>query len=162
MSITVRLMLGGASVITGFLLGELYAKRLKREHEAAAQLLRATKLLKTAVCGYSHGLGEGLSFAISGDSCKLFEDMRDALESDGDLFGIISTSQHPAAIKNVMAQLVRTITVGSAKDIALAFEESLQQLSSYTKDLGAAYKQNAAMYRKLGVLAGVGVFILLI
>lgn len=159
---TLKYILGGIAIITSYLAGNLYANKIKRNLLELETLHNALILLKTQICAYSSGLTYSLKYVNEHINCRLFVDMENGLLNETSPKSVILNCNVPSQLKSSLTGLFECILFNDENDISKAFLSTLEVVDLYKKNLSEQYDKEAPLYRKLGLLLGISIFILLL
>lgn len=159
---TVRYIFGGIAIILGYLAGSLYANRTKQLLLDADTLYNALLALKTRICSYSSGLTAALQQICEASQCDFLMQIKDSLTNFNTISDVIENSEYPPQIKSSLSSLFDCIFLSDENEISKAFSSVLENINIYRNTLNEKNSKNGPLYRKLGLLFGISIFILLL
>lgn len=159
---TAKYILGGISVIICYIAGNLYANGIKQKLIATEALYDAAVMLKTQICTYACGLSTSLNYVNKNINCTVFCDIEKGLSDGITPISVIEKGNIPDQIKSALKSLFECIFTGNETELINAFSCATDIIGIYKSKLSEQYKKEAPLYRKLGLLLGISIFILLL
>lgn len=159
---TAKYILGGISVIICYIAGNLYANGIKQKLAEFEALFNAVFMLKTQICTYSSGLSVSLNRVNENINCTVFYNIEKELQNGITPIYVIENSNFPIQIKSALKSLFECIFISDEAELTKAFSSAADIIDLYKSKLDEQYKKEAPLYRKLGLLLGISIFILLL
>lgn len=154
-------VLCGISIFVGFSAGTFAAARVSSGLKYLDDLCCALETLHDCICTYSSGLGEAISSGNIDTKCVLFDDIAKNLTSGKPNFAdIINSSPYNPEIKSHLTRLFETIIHGEESEIIKSFDITLSTVKKYRDAERIKKEKNAPLYKKAGLLLGIGAAIL--
>ena len=158
---SIRYIVGGMCIISGYVGGCLYSSKMKSRYTTATKLYDGIKIMKTEILSAQKGLIPALKKAHQATNCDELGKILKALSSDGKFNDGIDEFDMDGNIKDSLKNLLYKVRFSSNDDIKTAFDDCSQAVSQWVQASLAAYKKEAVLYKRLGILSGIAVFILL-
>lgn len=159
---TAKYILGGISVIICYIAGIMYSNGIKQRLNDAHSLYNAIFALKAQICTYSSGLSVSLHRVNENTYCRIFSEIEKGLLSGISPITVIDKSNLPVQIKSALKNLFECIFISDEAELEKVFSHTADILELYKSKLNEQYKKEAPLYRKLGLLLGISIFILLL
>lgn len=156
-----KLILGGISILIGFAAGAFAAARISSEFKQLDELYHALEELKTLICSYSLGFGKAITDAKLDKKCALFCSVSKKLcTEDSFISESVSEAPYNEEIKACLARLFDTIIYCNEADIAKSFDVTMSVVEKYRAVERTKKEKNSPLYKKAGLLLGLGAAIL--
>lgn len=157
-----KLVLGGISILIGFAAGAFMSAHISSEFKQLDELCHTLEELKILICSYSLGFGKAITDGKLDKKCALFDSVAKQLCSEGaSLSESISNAPFNDEIKVCLARLFDTIIRCNEVDIAKSFDATIDTVEKYRAAEHIKKEKNAPLYKKAGLLLGLGAAILL-
>lgn len=152
------------SVFAGFAGGCFYGVKAKAEKDKAEGLFDAVATLKNEICLYRSGLGSAITSTGIYKKNELMAEIYSSLAEGGgkSVDAAINGSDYPENIKSALTKLFDAILFLSEDEIKTAFDATTAVTAEYKNKANDKYKKDAPLYRKMGILCGAALAIILL
>ena len=158
---SIRYLIGGGCIVLGYVGGCIYSSRMKSRYNTAQKICDGLKILRSEIITYGKGLSAALEKAYRITKCEALNDISKAIASNADCNEVIDLIDMDPASKDAIKNLILRIRYSSLEDIATAFDDCTNTVSLWAQNAFNTYKKEAVLYKRLGILSGIAVFILL-
>ena len=158
---SIRYLIGGSFIVFGYVGGCIYSSRMKSRYNTAQKICDGLKIIQSEIITYGKGLSSALEKAYSITKCDAINDISRAIVSNSNCNEVIDQLDMDSASKNALKNLILRIRYSSLDDIALSFDDCTKTVSLWAQNAFNTYKKEAVLYKRLGILSGIAVFILL-
>ncbi|MBE5818106.1 MAG: hypothetical protein E7312_03525 [Clostridiales bacterium] len=158
---SIRYMIGGGCIVLGYVGGCIYSARMKSHYSTAQSIYDALIIMRSEIITYGKGLSSALEKAYSITKCEALNDILNAITSDTNCDEAIDRMDIDATSKNALNNLLLSIRYSDTKDISAAFDDCIKTVSLRVQNTLSTYKKEAMLYKRLGILTGIAIFILL-
>lgn len=158
---SIRYIFGGVCIILGYVGGCLYSSKMKSRYATATKLYDGLKIMRIEITNAQKGLIPTLKKAHQATNCDELGKILNALSSTGECNDVIDELDIDSNVRESLKNLLYKVRFSSNDDIKSAFDDCSQTISQWTQASLAAYKKEAVLYKRLGILSGIAVFILL-
>lgn len=159
---TAKYIFGGIVIIACYITGNLYINTIKQKITGADDLLNALFLLKMQICTYSCGLTPALRYVNKNTDCPVFVEMEGMLSSGDEPQNAVDNTELSPQVRSMLKKLLECILLGDDDEILKAFSSTIEIVENDKHTLDDKYKMEAPLYRKLSLLLGISIFILLL
>lgn len=157
------IVLGGISILAGFAAGTFFAARISSELKSLDELYPALEALRVQICTYSSGLGKAIADEELDKKCTFFASIAQCLSSyDGSLSDCINSSGYNSEIKTSLLRSFDAVMHSDEADIRKSLDVTLRTVKKYRDAELAKKEKNSPLYKKAGLLLGIGAAILFI
>ncbi len=158
----IKYIAGGIFIVVGYFTGAVYSARLKSKCQSISMLCSALACLKTRICAYSNGLGSSLKYTLELYPCTELKCIYNQISSGIPPSDAVKATELDTQAAMALASLLECIAQGDSNEIELAFSSATQDLSLLHSSLKQKLVKEAPLYKKLGLLVGVCIFIILL
>lgn len=158
-----NLILGGISILIGFAGGNLCAANVSVELRHLNELYVALETLENHILCYSSGISEAIQNSSIDKKCVLFKNIAQNINSSENIFeDAVNKSPYNTEIKSYLIRLFDAIEHYDENDINKSFDITLSIINKYRNEFQTKNDKNAPLYRKIGILSGIGIAVLLL
>ena len=158
---SIRYIIGGGCIVFGYVVGCIYSSKIKSRYNTAQKICDGLKILRSEIITYGKGLSSGLEKAYAITKCEALNEILRAITSNSNCNEVIDTLDIDTISKDALKNLFLRIRYSSVDDIASAFDDCIKTVSLCVQNAFNTYKKEAGLYKRLGILTGIAVFILL-
>ena len=155
------------SVSSGTLLGAAISGRLTRKQEELAKLRNALTVMQNEICNYGAGLSQAASYAALFHKCTLIRQLSDTLKQPSgnntplQWSALIEGSGFPPEVRTALNALFGCVERFDSDAIFRQFDTTIATVAQYEEALRAKNLRFVPLYRKIGLLGGIALAILL-
>ncbi len=159
-----KIILGGISIIAGLIIGQIWSRSISYNIDPLDELSEALILLKRGICNYTYGIKEAIVAFELNEKSTLFDAIlkRMYMSSAAACTDSINESNYDQEIKVELLRLFSIIEFGNNSEIEKAFSSTVEFVNEKRCELISKREKNAPLYRKIGLLCGIGIAILII
>ena len=160
-----NIIASGIAILSGIVAGSIFASAASSKLKNTAELFDAISVLKNYMCSYSSGLYQSLCESHIDEKCSFFAEIKNISAAKmpfSRLIEAIENSNYVNSMKNALIKLFDAIEHFDECELAKAFDAALSVIQSQLDELTVKKNKNAPLYRKLGLLSGIAIAILII
>lgn len=158
---SIRYVIGGGCIVLGYVGGCIYSSKMKSRYNTAKNIYDGLKILRSEIITYGRGLSSGLEKAYTITKCEALNEILRTITCNSNYNDVVDTFDIDTISKDALKNLLLKIRYSSLDDIAAAFDDCIKTVSLCVQNAFNTYKKEAVLYKRLGILTGIAVFILL-